>query len=75
VIDLIYRGADRRWRIVDFKSDAVETEPQLSKLTGEYTNQVVRYCEAVRHLLDEPAEGWLCFLNYEACVRWEKVVL
>jgi ATP-dependent helicase/nuclease subunit A len=73
VIDLIYRGTDRKWNIVDFKTDDIQDDAQFLQLIEQYSKQIVRYREAVRQLLGQSAESWLCFLNYGSNVRWERI--
>ena len=75
VIDLLYRGTDRKWHIVDFKTDDVQGDAQFSQLIEQYSKQVVRYREAVRQLLGQSAESWLCFLNYGRQVQWERILV
>jgi len=73
VIDLVYRGTDSTWHIVDFKTDDIQDDAQFSQLIEQYSKQVVRYREAVQQLHGQSAESWLCFLNYGSTVRWERI--
>ena len=73
VIDLVYRGTDMRWRIVDYKTDEIQDDAQFTELVEKYTPQIIRYRESFMQLLSQPAETWLCFLNYTNQVRWEQV--
>ena len=73
VIDLVYRVNDRGWIIVDFKTDDIRDDAEFEKVKGKYASQIHRYREAFRRLLGQPAESWLCFLNYNTHIRWEKI--
>jgi ATP-dependent exoDNAse (exonuclease V) beta subunit len=73
VIDLVYRGTDSTWNIVDFKTDDIQDDAQFSQLLGQYSKQIVRYRESFQRLLGQSAESWLCFLNYGSNVRWERI--
>ncbi len=74
VIDLVYRVNEGEWNIVDFKTDDVRDDSEFEKVKGKYASQILRYREAFRRLLGRPAESWLCFLNHEAQIRWEKIL-
>jgi ATP-dependent helicase/nuclease subunit A len=73
VIDLIYRGRDRAWRIVDFKTDDIQNDAQFLELMKKYSGQVIRYRENFQRLSGHSGEAWLCFLNYGSTVRWEQI--
>ena len=74
VIDLIYRGGDLQWNIVDFKTDDIQDDAQFLQLIEQYSKQIVRYRESFQRLLGQSAESWLCFLNYGSNVRWERIL-
>lgn len=71
VIDLIYRVSGGRWQIVDFKSDQVADAGAFEGMKRTYFPQLQRYRSAFGRLLGQPAEAWLCCLNYFGSVRWE----
>ena len=73
IIDLLYRNGDGKWVIVDFKTDTVNETEMRELIETKYGYQVRRYREAIKRLLKETAETWLCFMNCENQVRWEKV--
>jgi ATP-dependent exoDNAse (exonuclease V) beta subunit len=73
-IDLLYCGPDDRWRIIDFKTDAIEDEAGLEKLLEQgYRRQLLRYQAAVLTLLGRPTQIILCLLDYAGGVRWKRV--
>jgi ATP-dependent exoDNAse (exonuclease V) beta subunit len=75
-IDLLYCGPDDRWRIIDFKTDAIADEADLERLLAEgYRRQLLRYQAAVLTLLGQPTQISLCLLDYAGGVRWEAVDL
>lgn len=61
-IDLLYRSGDQ-WRIVDFKTDAIQSPAQKEELLNAYIPQVQRYRGAVKALLGVDAAASICFLD------------
>ncbi len=62
-IDLLLRDAEGRWRIVDYKSDAVSAEGAAEHAKG-YELQMLLYAAAVgRRLGEPPASSALYFLR------------
>ena len=64
-IDLLYRLAESSagWVIVDFKTDTIQSEGELSFLVDRYTRQANQYARAVRGLLGPVDAVNLCFLD------------
>ena len=74
-IDLIYRGEDGRWTIVDFKTDKVGDEADMQRLIeGGYGEQMRRYGKAVSKLLGRSPGTTLCFLDFAGGLRWEPIL-
>lgn len=74
-IDLLYRSADHRWHVIDFKTDTLSVEAEVSQLIeAEYGSQLRRYRQAVARLLDGEVEATICFLDFTGKVRWENVL-
>lgn len=61
-IDLLYRTADDRWRIVDWKTEFVDEE-NLLRVTRKYLPDLAAYAKAIRDQLGQTPEASLCFLN------------
>lgn len=71
VIDLLYRDVNRQWRVVDFKTDALEAEAALQQaLERQYRAQALRYQSAVRELIGQPVMAELCLLDYCQGIHW-----
>ena len=62
VIDLLYRDADG-WRIIDFKTDPIQSIAQKEHLVQYYAPQVRRYKAVVESKLRTYVSGKLCFLD------------
>jgi len=65
IIDLLYRVGSG-WVIVDFKTNAVQSEAEMCetiRLAG-YDNQVKRYAEAVSTKLGHCSRALLVFLQF-----------
>lgn len=74
ILDLLYRTPDGGWRIVDFKSDAldsVEAAEQLARVS--YSAQLRRYLQAAQQLLGAPVSAELCFLDVANTIYWKVV--
>ena len=64
VIDLVFRDADGRGVVVDYKSNDLAAPGRLATLTELYRPQIELYALAARRAgLVEPTEGTLYFLN------------
>jgi ATP-dependent helicase/nuclease subunit A len=68
VIDVLYRVGDV-WRLVDFKTDAIQDEEMLKGKIVEYGDQVTRYAAAVQALVGAEPQTLLCFLDMCGQVR------
>jgi ATP-dependent exoDNAse (exonuclease V) beta subunit len=53
VMDRIFEDRDTRWRVIDWKTDAV-TEASRTKLDEHYRPQVELYAQCWRLILDHP---------------------
>jgi ATP-dependent exoDNAse (exonuclease V) beta subunit len=62
VIDLLYRSQDT-WKIIDFKTDNLDSQDDIEQAMVEYRPQVTRYVEAVNRLLRVKAQASICFLD------------
>jgi ATP-dependent exoDNAse (exonuclease V) beta subunit len=62
VIDLLYRSQDT-WKIIDFKTDNLDSQDDIEQAMVEYRPQVTRYVEAVNRLLRVQANASICFLD------------
>ena len=73
-IDLLYRVGDH-WTLVDFKTDRARDRAEMEAIIAEqgYDEQVRRYAEAVRALLDVEPRTVVCFLDVEGRVAWSVV--
>ena len=68
-IDVLYRSGDY-WFILDFKTDAIDTEEELQEHIADHAKQVSRYADAVAEHLDSPRPAQkLCFLNYQGRIH------
>lgn len=68
-IDVLYRSGPR-WFILDFKTDAIDSEEELAEHVEAHARQVSRYAEAVAGLLNShPPAQKLCFLNFQGRVH------
>ncbi|MFM8857188.1 MAG: UvrD-helicase domain-containing protein, partial [Actinomycetota bacterium] len=56
VIDRVFEDRDARWRVIDWKTDAV-TAASRSKLDDHYRPQVDLYAQCWRLILDHQAQG------------------
>jgi len=72
-IDLLCREPGGRWWIIDFKTDRLATEDQLSQKEAEYALQLRRYRQAVADLLGQDPRLSLCFLDYANTVQLREV--
>jgi len=65
-IDLLYREEESAggWSIVDFKTDTIQGDADLTLLVERYTRQARRYTSAVRSLLGPVDSVCLCFLDF-----------
>ncbi len=63
-IDLLYRTGED-WTLVDFKTDRARDRAEMEAIIAEkgYDEQVRRYAEAVRALLDVTPRAVVCFLD------------
>ena len=63
-IDLLYRTGED-WTLVDFKTDRARDRAEMEAIITEkgYDEQVRRYAEAVRALLDVTPRAVVCFLD------------
>jgi ATP-dependent helicase/nuclease subunit A len=61
-IDLLYRSAIG-WEIVDFKTDAIQSNARRTELINAYTRQLQRYASVVSTLFGEKARRRICFLD------------
>lgn len=72
-IDCLYRGADGRLRLIDFKTNRATAET-LGSVAAGYEMQMSLYALAVENIMDEsPSELKLCFLRpgLEYGFRWD----
>ncbi|MCY2930382.1 MAG: UvrD-helicase domain-containing protein [Planctomycetota bacterium] len=72
-IDLLYRGRDGRWHIVDYKSDRVGTEG-VAAHAGRYELQMTAYAQAASRWLGaqaDVADATLYFLRAAAGHRFD----
>lgn len=59
-IDLLFREHEGAgWSLVDFKTDTIQSEAELQRLSERYTAQARRYTRAVRALLGPVDVKWL----------------
>ncbi len=71
-IDLLYRSGES-WRIVDFKTDAIDAASRRAQLVAEYTPQLQRYGRALDSLLHKAVTLHLCFLDDQGQVSLQEV--
>lgn len=62
IIDLLYRSHDA-WKIIDFKTDDLDSRDKVDEAVEEHRKQVARYVEAVNKLLGVQPEASICFLD------------
>ena len=62
IIDLLYHSQDS-WKIIDFKTDDLNSQEDIEQKVDEYRPQVTRYVEAVNRLLRVQAKASICFLD------------
>jgi len=62
VIDLLYRGQDGVWKLIDWKTEWVNEE-RLSEANQEYRLQLEYYARAVEEIIGESPQLYLCYLN------------
>jgi ATP-dependent exoDNAse (exonuclease V) beta subunit len=67
-IDLLYR-TDAGWHLVDFKTDELRDQAALEEALAKYRPQLTRYIRAMRELLGEDVQAWLCFLDYRGSLH------
>ncbi|MGE5141333.1 MAG: 3'-5' exonuclease, partial [Rudaea sp.] len=73
-IDLLYKRPAGRWRIVDFKTDALAGEAEMrDRMNRHHISQMRRYQNAARTLLHESPEGLILFLDLAGKLRIEFV--
>ena len=73
IVDLVYRGPAGRWRIIDFKTQAVTVSSGLAALANFYGAQMREYCQAVTAMLGAPVSSELCFLDFSGAIEWRLV--
>jgi ATP-dependent exoDNAse (exonuclease V) beta subunit len=77
-IDLLYRGGDGQWRILDYKTSRFETPAALKERLADYYPQVAAYAAATRgHLLSghRLASYGLWFVVAGITVAWNNCPL
>jgi ATP-dependent exoDNAse (exonuclease V) beta subunit len=67
-IDLLYRGEDFRWKLVEFKTTRIEEKESLvrhlnSEQHQQARRQARRYAEAVEKLLGQRPKALVCLLS------------
>jgi ATP-dependent helicase/nuclease subunit A len=67
-IDLLIREREG-WVVVDFKTDALESEEELQQVAESYSRQMQQYGRAVEALLGGWPDLLLCFLDCAGEVR------
>jgi len=72
IMDLLYRDGVG-WHLVDFKTDELSDETELTEKVRDYTLQLTRYRRAATAFLGEIAQTSICFLDYQGQVRLERV--
>jgi ATP-dependent exoDNAse (exonuclease V) beta subunit len=69
-IDLLYRMADGKWKLIDWKTDAVDDEAEAAKRARHvYSAQMAAYQDALRCFGVEVAEASLYFTAIGKVVR------
>jgi len=72
-IDILARGPDGRWWLVDFKTDEVRSAAQLQARLTIHAPQLQRYGRAVAALLGEAPRLLLCFLDCQGGVQVQEI--
>lgn len=71
-IDLLYKN-EAGWQILDFKSDTIQNDSQLTELTEKYSAQMKRYAKAVKEILGQSAQARICFLDAFGSLKLQDV--
>lgn len=71
-IDVLWRGKDG-WEIVDFKTDRLQNEDDLTAAKKRHHAQVERYVRSAAAILGETPRGRLCFLDAAGAVALVEV--
>jgi ATP-dependent exoDNAse (exonuclease V) beta subunit len=70
-IDLLYRGADGAWHVVDYKTSQVPDEAKLRAKIAEHHGQVRAYAEAIGGRVPGPVGSYaLWFVSGGVVARW-----
>lgn len=72
VIDLLYQTTEG-WNLVDFKTDRIRDETELSTAVEQYAPQLRRYAFAAKELLGIDAAPAICFLDCSGGIRTVRV--
>ena len=69
-IDLLFRDQNG-WTIVDFKTDELKDEQDLTKAIAKHRPQLERYEQAAKVLLKTDVILMICFLDFMGHIEWE----
>ncbi len=71
LIDMLVEDGPGRWLVVDFKTTHVENQTDFERLMeAEFRPQLVRYRDAVEHLIGGPVRTRLCLLDFMGRLEW-----
>ena len=68
-IDLLYQTSDSVWRLVDWKTERI-TDTNLRAVKNKYLPSLASCAQAVREVLGQDPETFLCFLNPDFRLEW-----
>ena len=64
IIDLLlFNGG--KWTVIDFKTDHITSDEELSEVLEGYQKQVLEYVQFTERILNVICEGKICFLDYK----------
>lgn len=67
IIDLLlYNGG--KWTVIDFKTDHIAGEEELSEALEGYQKQVLEYVRFTERIMNVVCQGKICFLDYKGGV-------
>ena len=71
-IDLLYRSKDT-WKLIDFKTDAIQSEKQKNQLIEEYSCQIRQYKEVLREIQGIDSTASICFLDNQGKIDFVNI--